>query len=294
MAVIRTTYHGRLESVARQTRTVAARMSRAQIEAASGLRYHRASDDPSRTTQLHRVREQRSDVDVYVANARFAVNVHDAADDAIGGMADSLAEARMLAVQLSSDTYNDQVRIDAATSAQAMLERVLIYANTNLGGRYIFAGENYDAEAYDPTTGAYLGDTNSPDTEIGAGLSVQTGFDGSALFQGGGDVMGALGNLVAALATGDANTVRATLTDLDAAIDQLAEARTIVGGEMQRADDAVALNESVEVQLGGLESDLADADSIEAYTRLYEAQTAFEAALQVTANTRTNLLFMRL
>jgi flagellar hook-associated protein 3 FlgL len=294
MAEIRTTFHGRLSAITRQTSLMARTMARAQLEAASGLRYQKASDDPARTTQVHRVREQAQDVDVFVGNASWATSVHSAADEALSGMSNALAEARQLAVQLGNDTYNDQTRVDSVITGQAVLERVLIFANTNLGGRYIFAGNSYNNEAYDTATGAYLGDAGQPVTEVGNGLTVATGFDGSALLQGGGDIITAIQDLVTALGTGNADDVRATIDGIDDAVDQLSQARTTIGGQMTRSDDSLEINEGLRVHLGQLESDLTNADSIQAYTRLFEVQTAFEAALAVTASSRGQTLFSRM
>lgn len=294
MAEIRTTFHGRLSAISRQTSQVAGRMARAQVEAASGLRYHKASDDPSRTTQVHRVREQTADLEVFIDNATWSTSVLAAADEAVTGIASTLADARELAVQLSSDTYSAAARQDSVITAQAMLDRVLLFANTNLGGRYIFAGDAYDAEAYDPATGAYLGDTGNPGTEIGNGKVAATGFDGSAMLQGAGDVIVAVQDLITALTGGLADDVRAAIDGLDDAVDQLSEARTTIGGEMKRADDALEIHAAMRAQLGQLESDLTNVDSIAAYTRLYEVQTAFEAALSVTASSRNQTLFARM
>ena len=294
MAEIRTTFHGRLGAIARQTNLVAGRMARAQVEAASGLRYHKASDDPSRTTQVHRVREQAADLDVFIDNATWSTSVLAAADEAVTGIASTLADARELAVQLASDTYDVATRQDSAITAQAMLDRVLLFANTNLGGRYVFAGDAYDTQAYDPVTGAYLGDTGNPATEIGNDKVAATGFDGSTLLQGGGDVVVAIQDLITALNGGLANDVRAAIDGLDDAVAQLGEARTTIGGEMKRADDALEIHAAMRAQLGQLESDLTNVDSIESYTRLFEVQTAFEAALSVTAATRGQTLFARM
>jgi flagellin-like hook-associated protein FlgL len=126
------------------------------------------------------------------------------------------------------------------------------------------------------------------------GVSVLTGFDGSNLLQGSGDVITALQNLEAALATGVATNVQATIDDLDAAMEQVAVARTVVGGEMQRSDDGRAMAETMAIALSSQESDMVDADAVESFTNLFEVQQAFEAALQVTANARSSLLFSRL
>lgn len=294
MAIIRSTYHGRLASLAMHNRRLQERMGRAQLEASSGMKVLKPSDAPGEVSLLHGIREQAANQQVYEENSQWAFSLHVSADESLSQMSEVMSDARELAIQMSSETYGTDERIDAGNSASGFFDRLLQQLNSNLDGRYIFAGQSYDAEAYDPTTGAYLGDTASPETQVTENNTVAVGWDGSSLLQGTGDVVAAITNLQAALATGVAANVRATINDIDGAIDQLAEARTVVGADMQKAEDAMALSENLRVAFARHESNIVDAESIESYTRLYEYQTTYEAALQVTANARTNLLFSRL
>jgi len=295
MSIVRSTYHSRLSALSSQTRRIGDRMARAQLEASSGLKVMRASDAPGRTSYIHSVRESRADQSEYTSNADWAFQHLSTADGALGGLATVISEARELAVQMSSETYNAATRVNSQDDATALFDRAIMFANTNLGGRYLFAGEAYDSEAYDAATGAYLGDTEEPEVAVADGnVSVLTGFDGSNLLQGTGDVITALQNLETALGTGNAADVQATIDDLDAAMEQIAVARTVLGGEMQRADDGRAIAQTMTIALAEQESDLVDADAVESFTNLFEVQQAFEAALQVTANARSSLLFSRL
>ena len=63
-----------------------------------------------------------------------------------------------------------------------------------MNGRYLFAGTAYDGEAFDDT-GAYLGNTDEPETKIGANATLRTGWDGSQVFQGAVDVFSILEDL---------------------------------------------------------------------------------------------------
>jgi flagellar hook-associated protein 3 FlgL len=244
---------------------------------------------------IHSVRESRADQNEYTSNSKWAFQHLNVVDQSLTGLTEVLSEARELAVQMSSETYNTTSRVESQADASALLGRSLIHGNANLGGRYVFAGEAYDTEAYDTTTGLYLGDNADPEVAVADNnQTVLTGFDGSNLLQGTGDFVAALQNLETALGTGDASNVRATLDEIDAAIEQVAVARTVVGGEMQRADDGVAMAQNMTIALAGQESDLVDANAVEAFTRLFEVQQSFEAALQVTANSRSSLLFTRL
>ena len=99
------------------------------------------------------------------------------------------------------EQFSTTQRVDAAITAEAIFERALEHANAQFGERYIFAGESYDAEAYD-ATGAYQGDTGVPEVPVAEGLDAAAGFDGSDLLQGTGDIIAAFSNLVTNLTTG--------------------------------------------------------------------------------------------
>ncbi len=295
MPIVRTTYHSRLAALSSQTRRLGDRMGRAQEVASSGLKVLRPSDAPGRMSYIHSVRESRADQEEYVSNAEWATQLLNVADQSLSGIADALSEARELAIQMSSETYNPTTRVASVQDADALFERMVMLANANLGGRHVFAGEAYDSEAYDTTTGAYLGDTAEPEVAVADNnQTALTGFDGSSLLQGTGDIITAIQALQTALATGSAANVRDTIDGIDAALEQVAVARTVVGGEMQRADDGMLMAQNMTLALASQESDLVDADAVEAFTNLFEVQQSFEAALQVTANARSSLLFSRL
>lgn len=295
MAIIRSTYHSRLQNLANQTRRIGDRMARAQDVASTGLAVSRGSDAPGRMSYIHAVRESRGDQSEYVSNAKWSLEHLTTADTALSSISSGLSEARELAVQMSSETYNAQSRVGSAVDANGILARILTAANANLGGRYVFSGDAFDAPAFDAVTGLYLGDNGQPEVAVADGnITSATGFDGSNLLQGGGDVVAALQNLETALLTGNAANVQPIIDELDLAIEQVSVARTIVGGEMQRAEDGMEMAQSMTIALASQESNLVDANAVDAFTHLFEVQQAFEAALQVTANSRSSLLFSRL
>jgi flagellar hook-associated protein 3 FlgL len=257
------------------------------------LRVRRASDDPGLTQRLATLREQQEDQQVYADNAEWGMAMLDRADGALAQVSESLSEAAELAIQMSSETYPDQNRLDVVELAQGMLDRVLESANAQYGDRYIFAGEAYDSAAYD-ATGTYQGDTGTPDVPVADSLTVQIGFDGSDLLQGTDDVMLAMTNFVANLQTGTAAAVQSSIDELNGALDQVSGARAQIGNEFLTAEDALDLSISVDIELSEQLSRDTEVDMADSYTRLFEMQAAFEAALQVTASARTSLLFSRI
>lgn len=293
MTLIRATYNGRIASMQRRTARSAERLARVQKEAVTGLRVSRPSDDPGRTPRIHSIKETRADQEVYKDNAAWAEGILERADGALQEMSIHLSRARELAVQMSSEEYTVNQRTQAATTAQGLFDSFIETANAQFGDRYIFAGNAYDQPAY-TAAGVYQGDTGQPEVPVSEGLDAATGFDGSDLLQGTGDMVAAFANLVTNLGSGLAGNVQTSLDDLDAALDQLTEAQVTVGSEMNIAMDATDLATSLGIEMAAIESDLTEVDTAESYTRLYQFQQAYEAALAVTASSRSSLLFDRI
>ena len=257
--------------------------------AVSGISVQAPSDAPG---QWHGILDLQAGVDhqaVYKDNADMAKSMLALADTTLGEANDVMDRAREIAVMMSNDTYNDTDRATAALEVDALREEIIELANTDFGGRYLFAGTAYDAPPYDPT-GAYTGTADVPETVAGRDLRVQTGYDGAAIFT---DALTVLDTLATAMRSGPGSTdaTRATLPDIDVAQQVLVTSRADVGYEFNTAEDAFSLAENLEFNLqSALDTKIA-ADPIETYTRLAEVQGAYQAALQVTAQSGNNSLF---
>jgi len=293
MTLIRTTFQGRMTAVSREVSKMGSLLGAAQVTAASGIRYNYGSDDVGRVSRLHGLREQLDDQAIYAENATWSFGMMNHVDNALDEMKGVLEKARELAIQLSNETYNNQNRLDGAQTAQALMDQLVQLGNSEVNGRYLFAGFAYDQPAYD-SLGAYLGDVGDPAVEVARGVSAATSFDGSALLQGTTDVFAAVSSLVTALNTGNAANVAATITTLEDSVAQIGSAFVTVGYEANKADDAISLAQTLKLALTEQVSDIEDADQVESYTRLAQLQTAYQASLQVTAAARQDNLFSRL
>lgn len=293
MTLIRSTYGGRLSSLQRQGARSAERMARVQRQAVTGMRVERASDDPGLTSRIHTLREVQRDQEMYEQNASWVDGILNRADGALEGLAAKLTQAKELAVQMSSEQFPADQRVNAAITAQSILDRALEHANAQFGDRFIFAGEAYDAAAYD-AAGVYQGDNGEPEVPVAEGIDALAGFDGSDLLQGTGDIIAAFTNLVANLNTGVAANVRDSLDDIDIAVAQLTEAQAILGGEMQTVMDAMDLATALDIEFSTELADETEVDAAQTYSDLFFYQQAYEAALGVTVQARTNLLFNKM
>jgi len=290
MSLIRTTWNSRLTSLANVTSRIGAQLAEAQEVAASGAKVSRPSDAPSDVGRIQSLKAQQARLDTYADNQATSDGMLAVADLSLGGISDALAQAQELAVAMASETYNDDQRVDAATQAQAIFDQVVDLANAQVAGRYVFAGRAYDSVAFE-SDGTYAGSADQPTVPVSDQLDAPTGYDGSDLLQGTTDVFAVLDSLVSALEAGDADAVAATIDSVASAVDQVISARSQVGNDMTLSIDAQDLSQSLQTELARQLSVLTDADAVQSYTHLFDVQTAYEAALQVTASSKGSNLF---
>lgn len=280
--------------VMRQASTsMGGRIAKLNEQVATGKRINRPSDDPGRISQLHNVRQQLSNQDVFQKNSSQAEQLLNVADNALRDIHGTLTEARELAIQFSNESYNDGQRGEAAVVTDTLFDQALSSSNIQFNGRTIFAGTAYDGEAYD-STGAYAGSSDSPSTVVGEGLSVNTGFDGSDLLTKSSDMFGAITDLKDALAADDTVAITAALDGIDAALTDIENSRVEVGGQMRRALDATDLAANLAVELTQAKATIEETNVVDAYTKLVQLQTNFDAAMQVTSMQRYSGLFSRM
>lgn len=288
MAVIRSTWNGRLRALADATARVGQQVAEKQVQAVTGLEVARPSDAPSAIPRLQAIEAQATRAARWEETAATADSLLSVADQALGSLSDLVSRARELAVAMSSGTYTDAQRQDAAAEAEALIEEAVSAGNAELAGRHVFAGDTYDAAAF-AANGTYEGGAAAPSAEVGEGVDVALGFDGASLF--GDDVFPALVALTTALAAGDEDGVAATLDGLEAATEALSGARSTVGAHQSTAEDAALVAETLGTELTRQSSAITDADAVETLVRLSELQTSYEAALKVTAAARGTTLF---
>ena len=291
--MIRTTWHGRMEGLQAQSTSMGSRIAKLNEQVASGKRINRPSDDPGRISQLHNLRQELSNQDVYIKNASQAEQLLNVAEQSIKDIHVTLTEARETAVQFANESYNGPQRAEAANVVSTLFDRALSAANIKFNERYIFAGTAYDSPAYDGT-GSYDGSSDNPSTVVGDGLTVDTGFAGSSVLTDSSDMFVALEDLETALNANDTVAITASLDAIDAALQDVEEGLVDVGGQMRRSMDAIDLASNLETELTSAKAHLEETNVVEAYSKLVQLQTNFDAAMQVTSMQRYSGLFARI
>jgi flagellar hook-associated protein 3 FlgL len=270
------------EQSAARLASIRARLDRATSVAVSGTDITRPSDAAGAWRTLHGLSAGIEDQQTFLDNGRSARDLLDTADQALGSVHDLLNRARERAVQFANDTYSLEQRTAAAGEIASLREDLVALSNTKVGDRFLFAGDAYDAAAFD-AAGVYQGAAATGTTRVGENQDVETTIDGSAVFQGGVDVFQVLADLEAALAANDPDAVAATLDPLEAAQIQVTTARQDVGYRQVRVDDAAAVATNLALLLEGRLTEHTSVDPTASFTELAQLQTTYQSALQVTA-----------
>lgn len=162
-----------------------AALLRLQTQLNTGRRFQMPSEDPaaaSRIITLQRLLEQKGQVQT---NLRTGQSYLTATDTALSTVADSLNEARSVALGAVSTTVSDQQREAAAMQVDQTIGRLLDVGNQQFRGRYLFAGSNTALQPFE-TTGSnlvqYRGDEGRLSSYSDVDMLFDTNFHGSEVF----------------------------------------------------------------------------------------------------------------
>ncbi|WP_457572987.1 flagellar hook-associated protein FlgL [Desulfolithobacter sp.] len=277
---------------------------------ATGKRLNKPSDDPSAIRPVLSMRKQISNVDRYLETMGISSDAMQATDGYLAHVEDIMQRAKEIAINAGNATLNTEDRAVLADELVNLQEELADTANGMINDRYIFAGfedktipfvknDTFDPDLYDrsdPTTWPYTyqGDENHVYLEISPGEKLQTNLTGNELFLGDADGDDAVDDgkvdLFAVLAltedairTGDTDALNTQLSQLDTAAEQNRRLRSQMGNRASRIEEAMLHQEQVKIDLKQILSRYEDADAIEAFNAIVEQETAYEAALSITA-----------
>ena len=122
-----------------------------------------------------------------------------------------------------------------------------------------------DSSAADGVT--YNGNDNINTVQIAEGRSIQVNLPGDQLFQGaGGDVFGALQQLVTALQSGDTNGIGTATTQLGGALNYLSQQRVFYGNAVNQLTSNQSFLQQEKVNLQSQENSIDAVDMAKAAT----------------------------
>jgi flagellar hook-associated protein 3 FlgL len=257
------------------------RLAKLQEQISSGKQIQRPSDDPLAAGRALDLRATIRRGEQYDAAANDASRWLKLGDDTLVSANDTITQARTLLLQAANGAIDSTARQPMANQLDGLRATLLDLANTSLGGRPIFAGTANTTQAYDQN-GVYLGDAAAVSRTIADGRDVSVSIPGPDIF---GTLFSDLTTAAQAVRNGDKSGIAAGITALDSSTTTLAEAQVTLGSRAVQVESASGRNDA---HVETLRSDLSEVEDIDiamAFVDLKAQETAYEAALSVTAKT---------
>lgn len=274
------------DGYASRIRETQARVVEAQIRAQDLKRFHRPSDDPTGLGAVLDVRAYKASVETYRENLARGTGLLKGAENVLSETATGIGRGTTLAIAGANSSLDPASRKAMAIEIDAIRKRLVELGNSrDADGTYLFGGQVTDKPpfALDATGGLnYSGDANPILIESDAGETTPANVDAAGLFTTAYANLTKLrdaleGNDVAALADLRLPEMQATKNEVEAL-------RGVVGTRLQTFASRDANHERRIDELAGRASDLEEVDFAEAIVQYQQAQTAYQAALQVTSN----------
>ncbi|MEB3298485.1 MAG: flagellar hook-associated protein FlgL [Candidatus Sericytochromatia bacterium] len=268
------------------------KMLKLQEKISTGRAISRPSDQPLDFNRAMGIRAVLEGNAQQQRNIDFAKSWLNATDSAIQQGSDILQRARELAVRGANDSMDPLARRQMAAEVLQLREQMRVVANSDLGGRYLFAGSDQLETPY-PESGADLNNTDRLAFEVGLKVTMTYNVPGVTVFGStarddagqlveASNAFQALEALHEALTKDDGKGIAATLSVFDDRLEQMLAAQAEVGARVNRLEILTERLADQRVNLQGLKSEAEDADIATLITDLNQQDAVYRASLAAT------------
>jgi flagellar hook-associated protein 3 FlgL len=256
---------------------------------ASGQLINMPSDNPAGASELVQNQAEQGQTDQFLQNTSSVEGLLQTADSTLSSVVSALNQAISVGTEGANGTNSAADLQAMAQQVQGIQSQVFGWANATYQGNYIFAGTATDAPAFvlnpaAPDGVTYNGNTDTNTVQVAEGNSIQANLPGSQLFQGaGGDVMGALQQLITALRTGNTTAVGTATTQLSGALNYLSQQRVFYGNALEQLTSNQSYLQTEQVNLKSAANSIDGVNLATASNNLSQAETAQNATLAALA-----------
>jgi len=283
-------------------------MQQAETQLSSGLKFQNASDAPDEVGDILSLRADVTNNNQVQSNLNNVTTQVNTAEQSVSTAEQLVENALTLAAQGSTATATATSNGDLAQQVAAIQSELISLANTQVGGEYVFGGDDYTSQPYEadtvnPDVGGGvvqltvtqatrqiqdpLGNTFSVDLTAQQILDDQNP-DGTPADD---NVFVAVNQLRVALQNNDTAGIQSSITALTTADDYLNQQLGFYGAAQNRLQAANSLAQQMNLTYQTALSNDQDADMAQAATELTQSQTAEQAALQSQSMMPRNSLF---
>lgn len=262
----------------------------------SGKRIDKPSDDPGGMRAVVDIESMKAALEQYTTNINRGKNNLQLTESSLAEVSTLSSRAYTLVLQGANTSAGQEQRSAMASEIDSIQKRLLQISNTrNSTGSYIFSGQQTDRPAI--TLGSngitYNGDNAPVLLEVSPDETVAANLPGDPIFT---DLYNTLDRIRLSLEGGNVSALSDIhVNEIQQEIKNVNVARGMVGGRLRQMDQIAATHGRRIDELTSDASDIEDVDITQAITELKSAESAYQAALQVTSQGfRLSLLeFMR-
>lgn len=264
-------------------------LSNANKVVATGKRITDLSDDPVGLTQVLNIKSSLSNIEQLEQNISMGKSWLTTSESTLSNVQNLISDTKALCIQMATATIGATERRSAAEVVQNTLEEMVSLANTDVNGRYVFAGSKTDAAPFileDDNSVTYNGDNNAFTVKIGRDATIQVGSDGEAVFGTSGeadDIFKTLNDLKTALENDNVGGIQEAMGKLDDHFDHISTKISDVGSKMIRMEIKENILQDMNITNTERLSKIEDADITEAIMDLKAKELAYQAALAASA-----------
>lgn len=266
-------------------------MSEMMNQISTGRKINKPSDDPVGVTYALRYRAELASNEQFQSNADSAVSWLDYTDSTMQQATDVMKRMKELTIQGSSGTVPKSGLDAIKLEIQQLKEQMVNIGNSQIRGKSIFNGQNYDKMPYElsSTVTSYSQidvDNGAVKYAIGDQSAFQVNTSGNDFFGSSGEgdnVFKVMDELIAALDSVDYSAVAAQSVNIESRFIKMQASLSEVGARTNRVELVQSRLNDRDLNLTTLQSKTEDADIAALMIKATTAQTIYESALKSSA-----------
>ena len=279
------------------------RLATLQLQAATGKRLNRPSDDPTAISPVLSARTQIQTSDRYIETIESGLDRVDNMDGYLDGMENMLVRIREISIASVNGTLSAEDRLTYADEVKQLREALVDSGNAQVDGKFLFAGFSEKTKPFTlnpayPGAGQapvlFNGDNGSQKFEISPNELIEINLTGNKLMLGDAnndgitdagsvDIFAVVTSIEEALRANNPAGVEAQMDDLEVGANQIRGQRSLKGNLGRRLETARDHMEQIKIDMEEFRSRYEDADILKTITDLQQQQQSFQAALSVTS-----------
>ena len=253
------------------------------IKTSTGIDVDKASENPSSVGTIISCRTDIVKSERYVENCNNVTDNLSTSEIYLNSLEELMVRAKEIATAGANDSMSDSDRETLADEVAQLQEELLDLANTQVDGKYLFAGYNDQTLPFSGYPVTYNGTNDHIMIEVNPGSTVAKNITGEELFMSPVNLFTALEDLGTALSSGTTSAISNTMTTLEDGAEQVRTNQSTLGNTISRMDDMISMHENALLIIESTLSSHQDADLTSILSEIAEMETALEATMQVTA-----------